>query len=103
MSDDFHLYRRDRRDHWRDIAARIRAQPGVLNVPLANIDRWLTKGRLHPGPLLEWQRRIIAAQAKPAELAHLLAYLEADNHDAEPLKSCSPFVGPEFLNPVSVP
>lgn len=103
MCDDFHLYRRDRREHWRDIAARIRAQPAVLSVPLANLDRWLAKGRLHPGPLREWQRRILTAQVSSGGLDELLAYLEADNHDAEPLKSCSPFIGPEFQIPVIAP
>ena len=101
MPDDFHLYRRDRREHWRDIAACIRAQPTVLSVALANSDRWLGRGRLHPGPLLEWRRTIIAAQSGPTELQQFLTYLEADNHDAEPLKSCSPFVGPEFRSPVT--
>ena len=93
MPNDFHLYRQDRRVHWREIAARLRTHPEALEIPLANIERWLAKGRLQPAPLLEWKRRILLAQASSAEFDKLLGYLEADNDDAEPIKSCSPFVG----------
>jgi hypothetical protein len=95
MSDDFHLYRKDRVQHWRGIAAHVREHPEALAVPLANIARWLANGRLHPAPLLEWQRRIVEAQASPGKFSELLDYLEADNADSETLKSCSPFVGLE--------
>jgi hypothetical protein len=71
----------------------VEREPWVLGVPLANIGRWLARGRLRPEPLLEWRRRIEEAQVSPEALAALLAYLRADNADAEPLKSCSPFVG----------
>jgi hypothetical protein len=64
---------------------------------LANMDRWLVKGRLQRAPLLEWQRRIRLAQTSPAAFEMLLSYLEADNDDAEPIKSCSPFVGLECV------
>jgi hypothetical protein len=93
MPNDFHLYRKARPLHWREITARLREQPESLAVPLANIERWLAKGRLHPAPLIEWRRRILLAKSSPAEFASLLDYLEADNEDSEPLKSCSPFVG----------
>lgn len=97
MSKDFHLYRQDRRLHWRQIAARLRAQPEALGIPLANIERWLARGRLQPAPLLEWKRRILLAQASSAEFNALLGYLEAANDDSEPIKSCSPFVGLESV------
>ncbi len=93
MPDDFHLYRKDRRLHWHEIAATVRENPGLLQVPLGNIERWLAKGRLHPAPLQEWKRRILLAQSSPEDFQQLLAFMEADNHDSEPLKSCSPFVG----------
>jgi len=97
MPKDFHLYRQDRRLHWGQIAAHLRAQPEALGIPLANIERWLARGRLQPAPLLEWQRRILLARASSAEFNKLLSYLEADNDDSEPLKSCSPFVGLECV------
>jgi len=97
MPHDFHLYRQDRRMHWGGIAAYLRAQPEALAIPLANIERWLAKGRLQAAPLLEWKRRILLAQTSPAAFNMLLSYLEADNDDSEPIKSCSPFVGLESV------
>jgi hypothetical protein len=55
--------------------------------------------------------RVLSVLIHPAPLAPLhhgppvtcVFYLEADNHDAEPLKSCSPFVGPEFQIPAGTP
>ena len=97
MPHDFHLYRQDRRMHGGGIAACLRAQPEALVIPLANIERWLAKGRLQAAPLLEWKRRILLAQTSPAAFNMLLSYLEADNDDSEPIKSCSPFVGLESV------
>ena len=71
----------------------LRAQPEALGIPLANIERWLAGGRLQAAPLLEWKRRILLAQTSSTEFNKLLSYLEADNDDSEPIKSCSPFVG----------
>jgi len=92
-SDDHHFRREDRASRWQRIADHLAAHPADLAIALANIDRWLTLGRVHPAPLVEWRRRILAAQASAAGLRELIAFLAARNHDAEPLKSCSPFVG----------
>jgi hypothetical protein len=48
---------------------------------------------VHPGPILEWRRLIEAAQQDPSRFTQLIDFLRAENHDHEPLKSCSPFVG----------
>lgn len=93
MTDDFHLYRTDRLQIWQATAAHIKKHPETLAIPLSNISRWLAKGRLHPGPLLEWRQRIRLAQSSAEELDQLVAYLAENNFDSEPLKSCSPFVG----------
>ena len=93
MIADPHFQREDRGERWRRIARQVGENPACLDTALANIDRWLAWGRVHPAPLEEWRRRIRAAQADPAEFQRLVAYLEAANHDSEPLKSCSPFVG----------
>jgi hypothetical protein len=92
-SDDHHFRREDRAEHWRRIAAHIEAHPEDLAIALDNIERWEAWGRVHPGPLREWKSRIQAAQRSPEAMEELLAFLAAPNHDAEPLKSCSPFVG----------
>ncbi len=91
--DDHHFRREDRTLRWQRIAAHIADHPEDLAIPLANCDRWLALGRVHPAPLLEWQRRIEAAQRSPEALHDFIQFLAAPNHDAEPLKSCSPFAG----------
>jgi hypothetical protein len=91
--EDHHFRREDRGDRWRRIAAHVAKQPEDLAIALANIDRWLALGRVHPAPLHEWRSRILAAQASAAAMQELIDYLAAPNHDSEPLKSCSPFAG----------
>ena len=90
---DPHLFRPDRRRLWNALADRVEADPACLAIPLANIERWLARGRIQTAPLLEWRRRLHEAQAITEALAALIAWMRADNHDAEPLKSCSPFPG----------
>jgi hypothetical protein len=92
-SDDHHFRREDRAVRWRRIASHIAEHPEDFAIPLANCDRWLALGRVHPAPLLEWQRLIHAAQSSPGALQELIQFLATPNHDEEPLKSCSPFVG----------
>ncbi len=95
-ADDHHFRREDRTVRWQRIAAHIAERPQDLAIPLANCDRWLALGRVHPAPLLEWRRLIEAAQRSPEAMADFLQFLATPNHDAEPLKSCSPFVGLPF-------
>lgn len=90
---DPHLFRPDRRRLWNAIADRVESAPERLALPLANIDRWLARGRLQAAPLLEWRRRLEQALTSPEALAALILWMRADNHDSEPLKSCSPFPG----------
>ena|SRR6478735_8967034 len=91
--DDHHFRREDRTLRWQRIAKHIGTHPAELSIPLENIERWLALGRVHPAPLLEWKQRIQAAQSSPAAFRELIDFLAAPNHDVEPLKSCSPFVG----------
>ena len=92
-ADDHHFRREDRVVRWQRIAAHIAGHPEDLAIALANCDRWLAFGRVHPTPLLEWQQLIRAAQSSPEALSKFVQFLAAPNHDAQPLKSCSPFVG----------
>jgi hypothetical protein len=92
-SDDHHFRREDRTLRWQRIAGHIDAHPADLSIALDNIDRWLALGRVHPAPLIEWRERIHAAQDSPTAFREFIGFLAAPNHDAEPLKSCSPFVG----------
>lgn len=93
LTDDHHFMRENRLVLWQRIAAYVSDHPDELAIPLANIERWLVGGRVNAAPLIEWRRRIHQAQASHAGMSELVAFLAADNHDAEPLKSCSPFVG----------
>jgi hypothetical protein len=78
---------------WRILADHLRTHPEEFATALENLDRWEQWGRTHHAPLRDWRQRILAAQTDPAARESLLAWLAADNEDAEPLKSCSPFVG----------
>lgn len=93
LPDDHHFRRENRTLRWQRIARHINDHPAELTITLENIDRWLALGRVHPAPLLEWRQRIHAAQNSPAAFRDLIEFLATPNHDAEPLKSCSPFVG----------
>ncbi len=90
---DPHLFRPSRERLWQALAKRVIADPACLDLPLANIERWLAHGRLQAAPLLEWKRRIEKAKGSELEFAELVAWMQAPNHDSEPLKSCSPFPG----------
>jgi len=90
---DPHLFRPDRRQLWNQIANKLESSRESIELPLANIERWLKHGRLHNGPLLDWRDRLTQAQISDEAFNSLIAYLRADNCDAERLKSCSPFVG----------
>lgn len=93
MNTDFHLYRSDVATQWQQLAKHVESDPSMLHLALGNIQRWLARGRLHPAPLIEWQRRIQMAQSSTEGMKQLLVFLRADNADAETLKSCSPFAG----------
>jgi hypothetical protein len=92
-ADDHHFLREDRTLLWRRVASHIAEQPGDLSIALDNCDRWLAFGRVHPAPLLEWKRLIHLAQGSPEAFRDFVSFLAAPNHDSQPIKSCSPFVG----------
>jgi hypothetical protein len=98
-TDDHHFLREDRAVRWQRIAGHIAEHPEDLAIPLANCERWLALDRVHPAPLREWQSLIHAAQNSPEALHDFIRFLAAPNHDAQPLKSCSPFVGMALGDP----
>ena len=105
IENDHHFNREDRTLWWQRIAGHITGHPADLSIVLENLDRWEALGRVHLGPIHEWRRRILAAQATPQGMSDLLQFLATPNHDSEAIKSCSPFVGlplaaaPAFLAP----
>lgn len=92
-ADDHHFRREDRTVLWQRIARHIEQHPGDLAIALENLDRWQDLGRVHPGPIHDWRARILAAQNSADGMRALLDFMAAPNHDSEPIKSCSPFVG----------
>jgi len=75
------------------IAEKIEANPGLLEIPLANIPRWLARDA-SPAPRLEQWRTIIAeAQSSPTGMEALLKLLRDDGEEAVHLKAFSPFSG----------
>jgi hypothetical protein len=81
-------------EKWLFMAAKIERQPGLLEIPLKNIARWIAMNRLGDvRPLIEWSGRIEQAQASPEAFATLLAFLRDDSEYPRYLKSCSPFPG----------
>jgi len=105
MSDDFHFRREDRGERWQRIADHLARNPDDVDIALENITRWLDRGRVHPGPILEWRRRIVAARSSEEAFRRFLDELSRNDCDANPLKSCSPFVGLPFssTSPTTVP
>jgi len=67
-AEDHHFRREDRTVHSLRIASYIAQHPEDPAIPLANCERWLSLGRVHPAPLLEWQLLIHAAQGSPEAL-----------------------------------
>ena len=100
VQDDHHFLREDRAIRWRRIAQSVRENPENLDIALGTISRWLARGRVHPAPLLDWERRIHDARKSPEAMDDFIGFLAAPNHDSFPIKSCSPFVG---LDPAPTP
>jgi hypothetical protein len=99
---DFHCFRSDPLEQWRGIAAALEAQPEAWEWALANIQRWLAQGRVHPAPLLEWRHWLLEGckdQEKRHVLLEALRQPASDAHDDQ-LRACSPFVGGPFAKPV---
>jgi hypothetical protein len=91
--EDHHFRREDRASLWLRLARHVEAHPDDLVIALENLDRWQALGRVHPGPIHEWRKRILAAQNSPEGMRALINFMAEPNHDSEPIKSCSPFVG----------
>ncbi len=98
---DFHCFRSDPVERWRGIAEVLEAQPEAWEWALANIQRWLAQGGVHPAPLLEWRQWLqegCREKTKREALIKALRHPPADAHEDQ-LRSCSPFVGGPFPKP----
>lgn len=90
---DFRPAERNALLHFETIAAKIKMDPSLLAIPLANIARWLARGHSSRARLEGWRAMIEAAQREPAAFEKLLALLVDESPDAMQWKGFSPFTG----------
>ena len=84
----------NRRPSYYDVIAdKIEAEPGLLDIPLANIERWLARGHSAPHRLEQWRALIQEAKADDLGLRRFLFILRDKSEDATHLRSFDPFHG----------
>ncbi len=82
-----------KQDRFRLVADKIEADPTLLEIPLANIDRWLPVSQSSAKRLEQWRGIILEAKASPAGMEKLLALLRDQSAEAIFLKEFAPFPG----------
>ena len=80
-------------DRFRLIADKIEADPALLDIPLANIARWLAQGHSARVRLEGWRSMILEARASEPGMAHLLYLLRDQDWESVLWKDFSPFPG----------
>jgi hypothetical protein len=75
------------------IADKIEADPALLEIPLANIARWLGKGHSAKSRLEGWRTMIHDAQTSDEGMAQLLFILRDQEWESVQWKGYSPFPG----------
>ena len=75
------------------IADKIEARPELLEIALANIERWLAQDHSAPHRLRQWRQIILEAQASGEGLRRLLSILRDSGEEATHLRSFDPFPG----------
>lgn len=76
------------------LADKIEADPGLLQIAVANIARWRKSDRLGSFWALDlWLEMIEEVEKSPDGLAKLLQFIRSDDERSRQLKSCSPFPG----------
>lgn len=80
-------------DRFRLIADKIEADPALLEIPLANIARWLAQGHSARARLEGWRTMILDAQASEQGMARLLFLLRDQDWESVLWKDFSPFPG----------
>ena len=80
-------------DRFRLIADKIEADPTLLGIPLANIDRWLSQGHQSVERLEGWRSMLLEAQRTKDGMSRLLSLLRDQSWEALLWKGFSPFPG----------
>ena len=79
--------------HFDRIAEKIEREPGLLDIPLAIIARWLAQGHSARERLEGWRRKLVEARDSATGLGRLVALLRTDSAEAEQWRAFSPFAG----------
>ena len=80
-------------DRYRLIADKIEADPTLLDIPLANIARWLGNGHSAVKRLEGWRRMILDAKDSREGMEKLLFILRDQDWESVMWKDFSPFPG----------
>lgn len=80
-------------DRYRLIADKIEADPSLLDIPLANIARWLANGHTAVQRLEGWRSMILDAKASREGMEKLLFILRDQEWESVMWKGYSPFPG----------
>ncbi len=80
-------------DRFRLIADKIEADSRLLEIPMENIDRWLSQGHSAVQRLEEWRSLLLAAKASAAGMNALLALLRDQSWEAVFFKEFTPTPG----------
>jgi len=75
------------------VADKLEREPGLLRIPLENIDRWLANGHTAPHRLEQWRQILLRAQQSTEGFRELLELLRDRSEAAMHLKSFDPFPG----------
>jgi hypothetical protein len=80
-------------DRYRLIADKIEADPTLLDIPLANIARWLGNGHSAVKRLEGWRRMLLDAKESREGMEKLLFILRDQDWESVMWKDFSPFPG----------
>ncbi len=80
-------------DVFRLIANKIEADPALLNIPLANIERWLGQGHAAAKRLAQWRELLLEAQGSADGMRKLLELLRDQSWEAVFFKEFAPTPG----------
>ncbi len=75
------------------VAEKIKADPALLEIPLANIARWLARGHSAAARLEQWRAIVLQAKASDAGMSRLLDLLRDQSAEAVFFKEYAPFPG----------
>lgn len=78
---------------YRLIADKLERQPGLLDMSLENIARWIANGSTQQDKLREWERLILLAKETPEGMVDLQRALREDSEEAEFFRNFAPFAG----------